>query len=55
MADEKKMQPLSYLMRELNGQKDFTQEWKRLTEPEKVVLRQWAQEEMDTRAAEGTL
>lgn len=38
--------PLKYLMQELNGNRDFTVEWRKLSEPDKETLKRWAEEEM---------
>lgn len=37
----------SYLMKQLNDQNDFTRSWMALSDDDKKVLRQWAEEEMD--------
>lgn len=37
--------PLLYLQKQVGG--DFFAQWKSLSEPDKAILRLWAQEEID--------
>lgn len=38
--------PLNYLMKELNGQGDFTRSWTKLSDVDKAIFKLWAVEEM---------
>tara|TARA_R100000656_G_scaffold30573_1_gene26886 strand:+ start:1722 stop:1895 length:174 start_codon:yes stop_codon:yes gene_type:complete len=50
----KHMPPITYLKKMLNDEGDFLQEYKRLSESDRLELKEWAKEEMAAAGIAGT-